>query len=167
MNGKHWDVLFGSFAKKQKEQQRSEDDERALIAREIDGHYDAFVEHVAKARKRPVSEIEPLARGHVYVGSDALPIGLVDHLGGFDRALELVRGALPGVTLAKDPQVIVGALPSRRAERATEKRALALLAELVPEPMRAAIAPIFAVLAEPHARVVALSFVEGVGSRPG
>ena len=32
MNGKHWDDLFGSFAKKQKEQQRSEDDERALIA---------------------------------------------------------------------------------------------------------------------------------------
>ena len=43
------------------------------------------------AGKRPVSEIEPLAQGRVWLGDQAKDRGLVDELGGIDRAIELVK----------------------------------------------------------------------------
>ena len=46
---------------------------------------------VAAGRKRPVEEIEPLAGGRVWTGADAHARGLVDRLGGFEDALEVVR----------------------------------------------------------------------------
>jgi protease-4 len=65
------------------------DDERAALDRSIDEVYDDFVSIVAKGRKRPTSEIEPLARGRVYAASDALSVGLVDELGDLARAVTI------------------------------------------------------------------------------
>ena len=134
------------------------DDERALIAREIDGHYESFVGIVAGARGRPFDEIEPLARGRVYVGSEAHDKRLVDHLGGLDRALALAREAVPGVVLDDEPSVIAARLPSRRLDADSEKRAsiaLSMIVELLPDALRRALAPAAAVAFE-RARVLAL-----------
>ncbi|MCC7174070.1 MAG: signal peptide peptidase SppA [Bryobacterales bacterium] len=57
----------------------------------VDDNYRVFVEKVAAARKRKFAEIEPLAQGRVWLGSQARKIGLVDELGGLDRAVELIR----------------------------------------------------------------------------
>ena len=48
-------------------------------------------------RQRPVAEIEEVARGRVWTGSDAREVGLVDELGGMRDAVRIARtrGGLP------------------------------------------------------------------------
>ena len=67
------------------------DAERALMNRELDAFYDSFVALVADGRGRPVEDIEPLARGRVWLAADAYRHGLLDELGGMDTALERLR----------------------------------------------------------------------------
>ena len=70
------------------------DDERALMNRELDAFYESFVGLVADGRGRPVEEIEPLARGRVWLAADAHRLGLVDELGGMDLALDLLKARI-------------------------------------------------------------------------
>ena len=67
------------------------DDERERLAAGIDAIYDDFVAKVARGRGRPTADIESVARGRVWTGSDALGIGLVDELGGLRDALRIAR----------------------------------------------------------------------------
>ena len=67
------------------------DDERERLAATMDAIYDDFVAKVARGRGRPVVEIEAIARGRVWTGSDALGIGLVDELGGLRDAVRIAR----------------------------------------------------------------------------
>ena len=67
------------------------DDERERLAAALDAIYDDFVAKVAQGRGRPVAEIEGIARGRVWTGSDALGIGLVDQLGGLRDAVRIAR----------------------------------------------------------------------------
>jgi protease-4 len=73
------------------------DQERERLAATMDAIYDDFVTKVASGRGRPVAEIESVARGRVWTGSDALGIGLVDELGGLHDAVRIARarGGLP------------------------------------------------------------------------
>ncbi|MBZ5581150.1 MAG: signal peptide peptidase SppA [Acidobacteriia bacterium] len=66
-------------------------DERDLLRRGIDESYRDFVSKVAAARHRPFGEIEPVAQGRVWLGSQAQAHGLVDQLGGLDAAIDLVK----------------------------------------------------------------------------
>jgi len=70
------------------------DAERGLMNRELDAFYESFVALVADGRGRTVDEIEPLARGRVWLAADAHRHGLVDRLGGMDRALELLKESI-------------------------------------------------------------------------
>lgn len=72
-----------------------DEDERKIVDREIDGMYRAFVSIVADGRGRSTDEIEPLARGRVWAGADALERGLVDTLGGMELAIDEVRRQVP------------------------------------------------------------------------
>jgi protease-4 len=67
------------------------DDERRKLSGQIDAFYRAFVSRVAEGRKKPFDQIEPLAQGRVWLGAQAKENGLVDQLGGLDRAIELVK----------------------------------------------------------------------------
>jgi protease-4 len=67
------------------------DAERAKLRSEIEVFYKGFVERVAAGRKKPYDQIEPLAQGRVWVGAAAKQNGLIDDLGGIDRAVELVK----------------------------------------------------------------------------
>lgn len=67
------------------------EEERSLMNRELDAFYDSFVALVADGRGRPVEEIEPLARGRVWLAADAHRHGLVDELGGMDAAIERLK----------------------------------------------------------------------------
>lgn len=62
--------------------------------RELDAFYDSFVSLVAEGRGRLVGDIEPLARGRVWLAADAQRHGLVDELGGMDRAIERLKGLI-------------------------------------------------------------------------
>jgi len=66
-------------------------DERATLKAGIDESYRDFVGKVAEARHRKFEEIEPLAQGRVWLGSQARPRGLVDEIGGLDKAIEMVK----------------------------------------------------------------------------
>jgi protease IV len=66
-------------------------DERQLLRQGIDENYRDFVTKVANARHRGYDQIEPLAQGRVWLGSQAKEHGLVDELGGLDTAVSLVK----------------------------------------------------------------------------
>lgn len=70
------------------------DDEKAILEREIDGIYKGFLQVVAEGRKQPIDQIEQVAEGRVWCGKDAKRVGLIDEIGGFDKALGLARAAL-------------------------------------------------------------------------
>ena len=53
----------------------------------IEQGYTEFLQGVAAGRDRTPEEIDEIARGRVWVGADAIDIGLVDHLGGLDEAV--------------------------------------------------------------------------------
>jgi len=62
----------------------------------IEHGYAVFLERVAAGRGKTSEEIDSIAQGRVWAGIDAKRIGLVDHLGGFDDALE-AAAALAGI----------------------------------------------------------------------
>jgi protease-4 len=63
-------------------------DEGKRMQRAIDTIYAKFKGHVAAGRRLPVDYVDTIAQGRVWTGVDALEIGLVDGLGGLDRAIE-------------------------------------------------------------------------------
>ena len=66
-------------------------DERMKLKTEIEVFYNSFVAKVAEGRRRKFDEVEPLAQGRVWLGEQAKKNGLVDEIGGLDRALEMVK----------------------------------------------------------------------------
>ena len=66
-------------------------DERARLHTELEAYYKGFVGRVAKGRKKDAAEIEPLAQGRVWLGAQAVQNGLIDEIGGFDRAIALIK----------------------------------------------------------------------------
>lgn len=66
-------------------------DGRAKLRQAIDEDYRSFVGKVAAARRRKFDDLEPLSEGRVWLGSQAKANGLIDELGGLDRAVDLVK----------------------------------------------------------------------------
>ncbi len=57
----------------------------------IDDSYEQFVKAVAEGRKIPVERVREFADGRIFTGRKAKELGLVDYLGGLDRAVEVAR----------------------------------------------------------------------------
>lgn len=62
-------------------------EELTLIQSEVDQIYAQFKKRVADGRGLTVDQVQTIARGRVWTGTDALKIGLVDKLGGVNDAL--------------------------------------------------------------------------------
>ena len=54
----------------------------------IEHVYDRFLNVVSEGRKMETEEVRKVAEGRVWTGVDAKRLGLVDHLGGFDAAID-------------------------------------------------------------------------------
>ena len=67
------------------------EDEWALVNGWLDHIYADFTGKVAEGRRMPADRVHELARGRVWTGADALANGLVDELGGLDRAAAIAR----------------------------------------------------------------------------
>ena len=69
--------------------------QRAGFAAWMDAIYAGFIDRVAQGRKLDPARVREIAKGRVWTGSQAIKLGLVDHLGGFydavDRAKALAR----------------------------------------------------------------------------
>lgn len=101
----------GKFANIDSENGPLTDEERAKLRREIEVFYHGFVERVADGRKRKYDDVEPLAQGRVWLGSQAKLNGLVDEIGGLDRAVELVKQR---AKIAASDKVTLVTYPPRR-----------------------------------------------------
>jgi protease-4 len=63
--------------------------ELAIAERGVDSVYHKFLDVVAKGRRLSVDSVNSIAQGRVWTGEEGKQIGLVDELGGLDRALEI------------------------------------------------------------------------------
>ncbi|SMC98491.1 signal peptide peptidase SppA [Pedobacter nyackensis] len=61
--------------------------ERFIIQTDVNRIYDTFIGHVADGRKRSKAYIDSIAGGRVWVGTDAVRIGLADRTGNFNDAI--------------------------------------------------------------------------------
>jgi protease-4 len=67
------------------------EEEWALVNGWLDHIYADFTGKVAEGRRMPADRVHELAKGRVWTGADALANGLVDELGGLDRAAAVAR----------------------------------------------------------------------------
>jgi protease IV len=68
--------------------------QRARVNVLLDRTYAAFVKNVSDARKIPMEKMPDIAKGRVWTGAQAVKIGLVDQLGGYDVTLKAIRKKL-------------------------------------------------------------------------
>jgi protease IV len=106
---------------------------REILQLAVDHAYATFIGHVADAREKPVREIDSIAQGRVWAGSDAARIGLVDKLGSYRDAL---NAAAERAGLGKEYKVeyIEPPLGWRQAlARQTHVLAARITASLIPK----------------------------------
>jgi protease IV len=66
-------------------------EDKAILQALIIDSYDQFVQAVASGRKMPIETVKKIADGRIYSGRQALKLGLVDQLGGYDTAMDLLQ----------------------------------------------------------------------------
>lgn len=63
--------------------------EKALMQKYIEQGYEQFTSRCADGRQMSIDSIKAIAEGRVWMGSDAINIGLVDEIGGFADAIAI------------------------------------------------------------------------------
>ena len=71
----------------------------------VEDIYDRFVGLVAEARSMEVPAVDDIAQGRVWVGTDALGLGLVDEIGGLREAVDYAA-SLAGFVSKGDYHVV-------------------------------------------------------------
>ncbi len=61
---------------------------REIVQQSVENIYRIFVSRVAAGRKMSVEQVDAIAQGRVWTGSEALKNGLVDEIGGMDDAIK-------------------------------------------------------------------------------
>jgi protease-4 len=80
------------------DQQNFTPEQQANIQKSLDETYAEFTSGVAAGRKMSLEAVQKIAKGREWTGVQAKQLGLVDELGGFDRAVEVAKD------LAKIPE---------------------------------------------------------------
>ena len=124
----------GRFADIDSDYQPLSDAGREKLRESIGSVYQGFLVRVGEARKRKPEEIDALGQGRVWMGAQARERGLVDELGGLDRAVALVRAkaripAEERIRLAPYPpkRWLIDMLLARSMESAIDARLRELL----------------------------------------
>jgi protease IV len=127
----------GRFANIDSESQPLTDAGRKKLREGVEAVYKTFVGHVAKARKQSFDQVNDIAQGRVWLGSQAKEKALVDELGGLDRALELVRrkAKIPDdekvrVVVYPPERSLLDYLLSRSSEQVMDAKLQSLLARV-------------------------------------
>ncbi len=66
-------------------------EEKVYLQHFIEITYDQFITHVAEGRNMTKEEVNEIGRGHVYSGSDAKDINLIDNYGGLKDAIAVAH----------------------------------------------------------------------------
>jgi protease-4 len=77
--------------------------EQAYMEGLVDNMHQQFIDDVASGRRRPVTDIQPLATGQVWTGQQAVPLHLIDSIGSFQDAL---MATAKQVGISGEPQVV-------------------------------------------------------------
>lgn len=65
------------------------DEAKIILQSSVENIYSRFLELVAEGRETSTAEVDRIAKGRVWTGQQALNLGLVDEIGGLDRAIEV------------------------------------------------------------------------------
>jgi protease-4 len=84
-------VSQGKFAEIYSPIRQFSPEERARVQQLMQATYDTFVEKAASGRNTTPEKIDQIAQGRVWTGKQAKQLGLVDELGGLERALALAK----------------------------------------------------------------------------
>ncbi len=84
-------VAVGEMARLYSGRHPYTDAQLAALDRWLDRIYDTFVGKVAEGRGMSRDDVHAVAKGRIWTGSDARERGLVDTLGGLERAVEVAR----------------------------------------------------------------------------
>ena len=87
-------------------------EERARVAETMQATYDTFVEKAAEGRNTTPEKIDAIAQGRVWTGRQAKDLGLVDDLGGLDRAVALAKQR---AKIAQDTEVELVIYPPKKS----------------------------------------------------
>ena len=88
-NGITWDIVkTGEYADIGSISRPPTDAEVAIAQRFVDKVYDDFLTSVSSSRPLSRPELEEIAQGRIWSGTQALEIGLVDEMGGLEQAIE-------------------------------------------------------------------------------
>ncbi|MEY8686422.1 signal peptide peptidase SppA [Bacteroides sp. AN502(2024)] len=82
------------------------EDEKSLLQMMITEGYDTFVTRCAEGRHMTKEAIEKIAEGRVWTGETAKKLGLVDELGGIDKALDIAvaKAGIENYTVVSYPE---------------------------------------------------------------
>lgn len=80
--------------------------EKALLQMMVAEGYDTFITRCAEGRHTTKEAIEKIAEGRVWTGEAAKELGLVDELGGIDKALDIAvaKARVGGYTIVSYPE---------------------------------------------------------------
>jgi protease-4 len=81
-------------------------DERKKMTELMQATYDAFVEKAAAGRNTTPERIDAIAQGRVWTGKQAKEIGLVDELGGLERAIAIAKDRAK-ITAGSEVELVV------------------------------------------------------------
>ena len=88
----NWEALrFGSNAGILSMNTGFSESEKDIFNKSLDNAYEDFTLKVSQARKIDVAKMDELARGRIWTGSGALKNGLIDDIGGFNKALGIAK----------------------------------------------------------------------------
>jgi len=105
-------VSQGKFAQMYSPVRPFTPEERARVAETMQATYDTFVEKAAQGRNTTPEKIDAIAQGRVWTGRQAKAIGLVDDLGGLDRAIALAKQR---AKIAQDADVELVVYPPKKS----------------------------------------------------
>jgi protease-4 len=82
--------------------------EKFIIQNELNRIYSGFVSRVADGRKKSKAYIDSIGGGHVWIGTDAVQIGLADRIGSFNDAIKAAakKAKLKKYKVVEYPDVI-------------------------------------------------------------
>jgi protease-4 len=105
-------VSQGKFANMYSPVRPFSPEERARMAENMQATYDTFVEKAAQGRNTTPERIDAIGQGRVWTGRQAKEIGLVDELGGLERAVALAKQR---AKIAQDAEVELVIYPPKKS----------------------------------------------------
>jgi protease-4 len=142
-------VMRGKNAGIFRETEKWTPEERAKMEQQAQNtYYGNFVPKVAAGRNKTNEEVDTLGQGRVWTGTQAKANGLVDEIGGLEKAIEIAK-QLANLPADKDVRRVVFPAPrpffetmfgsNQEAAQTSEQKARQALMEALPEDARRAL----------------------------